>query len=107
MNNFYSVYLSQNQSNVDDISEVLNRHLNINLTKVSPTYAFGVDHYGRYTMNCDKSRMSFTFFNSVTKDEISIFDKKIDNLLSDKLNFNSCVINKKFSFIDDKIIIVK
>lgn len=103
MNN-YSVYLSHNQSDTNEIYKVLNKHLNIDLTKVNPEYLMGMDIEGKYTMIFNKSRLSFTFNNKVTPFDVCTFDNLIDEVLRDNIRFSGYVIHKDFDFLRDKII---
>ncbi|MGA3602192.1 hypothetical protein [Lysinibacillus agricola] len=104
MLNNYSVYLSHNQTCTNDLLNTLSKHLSADLTKVRSDYLVGVDLGGKYTMVFNNSRLTFTFSQKVTENDITNFDVTIQNVLHDNLQYDGYVIHKNFEFINEKII---
>ncbi|WP_339174825.1 hypothetical protein MKY51_01290 [Solibacillus sp. FSL R5-0691] len=104
MKNNYSIYLSQNKPNSREISKLLNKYLNIELTEITPEYLTGVQKDGKYTLTVNKSRISFIFSNDVTKIDISSLDKIIEDILKEQSDYNGFIIHKDFHFLQDKVV---
>lgn len=104
MKNNYSVYLSQSKPNSREISNLLHKYLNIELTEITPEYLIGIQEDGKYTLTINKSRISFTFSNDVTKIDIISLDKVIEDILKEQNDYNGFIIHKDFHFLQDKVV---